>query len=138
MPRIEMGENPSTGLSGLADAKARKLAAIDHATSAAILGGFEHTIGEKTLHFSYDGFDQQNFADAANAGLLATISQNAQTVIWNAYSEGVLVRLELDVPQFLDLYANGALAHKARCMEAGGQRKAAVEMATTVQEVNDA
>lgn len=138
MPRIELGENPSTGLSGLADAKARKLTAIDLATSAAILGGFEYTLGEKVLHFSYDSFDQQNFADAANAGLLATISQNTQTVTWNAYSEGVLVRLDLDVPQFLDLYANGALAHKARCMEAGGQRKAVVEAAATVQEVDGA
>ncbi len=138
MPRIEMGENPKTGLSGLADAKARKIADIDHATSASILGGFDYMVGEKLLHFSYDSFDQQNFADAANAGLLATISQTAQTVTWNAYSGGVLVRLELDVSQFLDLYANGALAHKARCMEAGGQRKAMVEAAATVQEVNNA
>lgn len=136
MPRIEMGENPSTGLSGLADAKAKKIAEIDQATSASILGGFDYMVGGKLLHFSYDSFDQQNFADAANAGLLATISQSAQTVTWNAYSGGVLVRLELDVSQFLDLYTTGALAHKAHCMEVGGQRKAMVEAATTVQEVN--
>lgn len=138
MPRVENGENPQTGRGGLADAKARKNAAIDHDTSTAILGGFEYTIGDTALHFSYDSFDQQNFADAANAALLATISQSTQRVTWNAYREGVLVRLDLDVPQFLDLYANGALAHKARCMEAGGQRKAVVEAATTVQEVNSA
>ena len=94
MPRIEMGENPKTGLSGLADAKARKIADIDHATSASILGGFDYMVGEKLLHFSYDSFDQQNFADAASAAILATISaDNTQKVIWNGYkTDGTLAR----------------------------------------------
>ena len=48
-----------------------KIADIDHKTSALIRDGFDYEIEGETLHFSYDMFDQQNFADTANACLLA-------------------------------------------------------------------
>ncbi len=106
-----------------------KIADIDHKTSALIRDGFDYEIEGETLHFSYDMFDQQNFADTANACLLAKsgVPGLPQSVTWNAYkADGSLVRLELDADQFLALYTAGALAHKAACMEAGGQEKAAV------------
>ena len=106
---------------------ARKIAEADAQTSAAILAGFDYDTGENQLHFSYDAFDQQNFADTANACLLSKSGVDGlpATVTWNAYqlSDGDLVQLELTADEFLELYTKGALAHKAACMEAGGQRK---------------
>lgn len=139
MPRIESGQNPATGLTGLESRKRLKLAAIDEETSAAILAGFEYAVQGETLHFSYDTFDQGNFTDAASAATLATITQQEQSVTWNAYRKGgELVRLDLNVAAFLDLFTNGALAHKAAMMERGGARKAAVTAATTLEEVERA
>lgn len=106
-----------------------KIADIDRKTSALIRDGFDYEVNGETYHFSYDMFDQQNFADTANACLLAKsgVPGLPQSVTWNAYkADGSLVRLELDADQFLALYTAGALAHKAACMEAGGQEKAAV------------
>ena len=96
-----------------------------------------------SLHFSYDSFDQQNFADSANVAALTIsgVEGLPSAVTWNAYRNytadtgGELVRLTLDPTAFLALYTGGALAHKAAKMEAGGRRKAAVEAATTIDEV---
>ncbi len=129
MPRIEAGLNPETGLSGNANDIALARAAIDDETSAAILAGFGYMVNGESLHFSYDSFDQQNFADTANACLMRKAGANdlPQTVTWNAYKpNGDLVRLELSADEFLALYAGGALAHKARCMAEGGVKKAAL------------
>ena len=135
----------------LDEAKAAAIARIDKETSEAILAGFDYEIdpgtgSAETLHFSYDSFDQQNFADSANVALLS-MSVSPQTeglptsVTWNAYRNhspekgGELVRLSFDPAGFLDLYTGGALAHKARQMEIGGRRKAAVAAAETVADV---
>lgn len=134
----------------LENVKARKLAQIDADTSAAILAGFEYAAdagaGPERLHFSYDAFDQQNFADTANASMLAQSGAEGlpESVTWNAYRNraaehgGELVRLTFTPAEFLALYVAGALAHKAACMEAGGRRKAAVEAAATAEEVESA
>lgn len=128
--------------------KARKLASIDAETSAAILAGFEceatppDTGTPELLHFSYDGFDQQNFADAAVSMQLAAAAGGAipTSTPWNAYrnhtadSKGELVILQLTASSFLPIYA-AALQHKAAKMADGGQRKAAVTAAQTVEEV---
>jgi hypothetical protein len=129
--------------STLTELCAAALSRIDSATSAAILAGFEYTIDNETLHFSYDSFDQQNFADTANGALLAL--QNVEgiptTVTWNGYrnhtkeQKGELVRLTLDVTKFLDLYVKGALAHKDTQMELGGKRKAIISNCTTVESI---
>ena len=92
----------------LDEVKARKLAAIDAETSAAIMAGFEcevtppDTGTPELLHFSYDEFDQQNFADAAISMQLASASGGIPTTTpWNAYrnhtadSKGELVILQL-------------------------------------------
>lgn len=119
MPRIETGLDRET-------TRAR----IDAETSAAILNGFDYTVDGENLHFSYDRDDQQNFSDTANACLMLKAGAQGlpESVTWNAYRpDGELVRLTLTADAFLALYAAGALAHKAACMAAGGQRKAALE-----------
>ena len=132
----------------LENVKARKLSAIDAETSSAIMAGFEceatppDTGTPELLHFSYDSFDQQNFADAAVSMQLATASDGGipTTTPWNAYrnhtadSKGELVILQLTAETFLPIYA-AALNHKATQMASGGQRKAAVAAAQTVEDV---
>lgn len=132
----------------LENVKARKLAEIDAETSAAIMAGFEceatppDTNTPELLHFSYDSFDQQNFADAAVSMQLVTASDGGipTTTPWNAYrnhtadSKGDLVILQLTAETFLPIYA-AALNHKATQMAIGGQRKAAVAAAQTVEDV---
>lgn len=129
--------------------KARKLAAIDAETSAAIMAGFEceatppDTGVPELLHFSYDSFDQQNFADAAVSMQLATASGAIPTATpWNAYrnhtegSKGDLVILQLTAETFVPIYS-AALTHKATKMAEGGARKAAVEAAQSVEELEN-
>lgn len=131
----------------LPNVKARKLASIDAETSAAIMAGFEceatppDTGVPELLHFSYDSFDQQNFADAAVSMQLATASGAIPTATpWNAYrnhtegSKGDLVILQLTAETFVPIYS-AALTHKATKMAEGGTRKAAVEAAQTVEEL---
>ena len=132
----------------LENVKARKLATIDAQTSSAIMAGFEceatppDTGTPELLHFSYDEFDQQNFADAAVSMQLATASDGGipTTTPWNAYrnhtadSKGELVILQLTAETFLPIYA-AALNHKATKMAEGGQRKAAVASAQTAEDV---
>lgn len=132
----------------LENVKARKLSAIDAETSSAIMAGFEceatppDTGTPELLHFSYDSFDQQNLADAAVSMQLATASDGGipTTTPWNAYrnhtadSKGELVILQLTAETFLPIYA-AALNHKATQMAIGGQRKAAVAAAQTVEDV---
>lgn len=129
MPKIELGINRQTGLSGAANEQALARQAIDSETSARILAGFDYEVNGESLHFSYDAFDQQNFADTGTACIMQKTGAEGlpQTVTWNAYkSNGELVRLELSADEFLALYAGGALAHKARCMAEGGAKKAAL------------
>ena len=128
--------------------KARKLAAIDAETSAAIMAGFTcevtppDTGQPELLHFSYDEFDQQNFADAALSMQLAAAAGGTipTSTPWNAYrkhttdSKGELVILHLTAQTFLPIYA-AALNHKAAKMAEGGQRKAAATAAQTVEEL---
>lgn len=132
----------------LEQVKLDKLATIDAETSSAIMAGFAceaippDTGTPELLHFSYDSFDQQNFADAAVSMQLATASDGSipTTTPWNAYrnhtadSKGDLVILQLTAETFLPIYA-AALNHKATKMAEGGQRKAAVAAAQTVEDV---
>lgn len=139
---------PEENAERLLQRKKQKVAQIDAETSAAIMAGFEceatppDTGTPELLHFSYDQFDQQNFADAAVSMQLATASDGGipTTTPWNAYrnhtadSKGDLVILQLTAETFLPIYA-AALNHKATKMAEGGQRKAAVAAAQTVEEV---
>ena len=138
---------PEENAERLLQRKEQKVAQIDAQTSSAIMAGFEceatppDTNTPELLHFSYDAFDQQNFADAAVSMQLATASGDIPTSTpWNAYrghtadSKGELVILNLTAETFLPIYA-AALNHKATQMAEGGQRKAAVATAQTVEDV---
>lgn len=129
MPKLELGHHESTGLSGNEHKLAIARQDIDIDTSTAILAGFDYMVGNELLHFSYDAFDQQNFADTANAclALRSGVSGVPSSVMWNAYTaDGELLRLDLTPEDFLALYINGALTHKASCMAVGGAQKEAL------------
>lgn len=126
----------------LKELKEEKKARIDAETSAAILAGFDYAVDGVTYHFSYDTFDQQNFADTANVCIMkqAGMPGLPDSVMWNAYTvpDDELVRLTFDAPSFLALYAGGAMGHKNGTLQRGGERKAAVEAAATAEEVEAA
>lgn len=126
----------------LEELKAAKKARIDAETSAAILAGFDYAVDGVTYHFSYDAFDQQNFADTANVCIMKQSGAQGlpDSVTWNAYTVpgGDMVRLTFDASGFLALYAGGAMRHKNGTMQRGGERKAAVEAAATAEEVEAA
>ena len=138
-PEVVQDESAKTPT--LEELKAAKKAWIDAETSAAIASGFDYTVDGVTYHFSYDAFDQQNFADTANVCLMKQSGMPGlpDSVTWNAYTPGgELERLTFDAPGFLALYAGGAMKHKNETMQRGGERKAAVEAATTPEEVEAA
>ena len=126
----------------LEELKTAKKARIDEDTSAAILAGFDYAVNGVTYHFSYDAFDQQNFADTANVCIMkqAGMPGLPDSVMWNAYTvpDDELVRLTFGAPGFLALYAGGAMKHKNETMQRGGERKAAVEAAATADEITAA
>lgn len=148
LPEGAVMERPEKPAPTLDEAKTDAVKKVDNATSAVILAGFDYEIDPGTgtaesLHFSYDTFDQQNFADSANVATLAMsgVEGLPESVTWNAYrnwtteSGGELVRLTLTPATFLELYTVGALTHKATQMEIGGARKEAVEAAESVEAV---
>ena len=127
-------------------AQAAKIVSIDAETAAAITAGFFYVVDGVTYHFSYDTFDQQNFADTANVALLSQMGGQGlpESVAWNADKnwqdgKGELVRLTFTAETFLALYTAGAVAHKAARMAEGGSRKeavaAAVARGATVEEL---
>ena len=139
-PEVVQDESAKTPT--LEELKAAKKARIDAETSAAILAGFDYAVDGVTYHFSYDAFDQQNFADTANVCIMKQSGAQGlpDSVMWNAYTVpgGELERLTFDASGFLALYAGGAMRHKNGTMQRGGERKAAVEAATTAEEVEAA
>lgn len=124
----------------LDELKKVKIKQIDNETSNAIVSGFDYTINDVKYHFSYDSFDQQNFSDTVNMCQLSISGTERlpTSVTWNSYLEdGTLVRQEFDANSFLKLYTSGAIAHKATQMAIGGQRKAAVQLAKTKEELDN-
>lgn len=138
----EAVQDKPVGAPTLDDLKKVKKARIDAETSAAILAGFDSTVDGTTYHFNYALDDQQNFSDTANICLMkqAGMPGLPDAVTWNAYTipSNELVRLSFDAPGFLTLYAGGAMRHKNETLQRGGERKAAVEAATTAEEVEAA
>ena len=146
-PLYTDSNNPQHVEPTLDEVKVSKLVTIDAQTSSAIMAGFTceatppDTNVPEQLHFSYDEFDQQNFADAAVSMQLAAAGGGIPTTTpWNAYrnhtadNKGDLVILQLTAETFVPIYA-AALNHKATQMAIGGQRKAAVQAAKTKEEV---
>lgn len=132
--------NNSIPKPSLEELKQNKINQIDKETSDSILAGFNYTINDQEYHFSYDAFDQQNFADTANMCQLALsgVEGLPSTVTWNSYLEdGTLVQQEFDAQSFLKLYTAGAMVHKATKMEIGGQRKIKVAEAQSEEELDE-
>ena len=136
-PEVVQDESAKTAT--LEELKTAKKARIDAETSAAIASGFDYAVDGVTYHFSYDAFDQQNFADTANVCIMkqAGMPGLPDSVMWNAYTVpgGDMVRLTFDASGFFALYAGGAMRHKNGTMQRGGERKAAVEAAATPDEI---
>lgn len=129
----------------ISEVQTTALALIDSSTQSSILAGFEYTINNEYLHFSYQYEDQQNFSDTFNAiamKKLMGVDNLPDTIGWNGWrnhtntNKGELVRLNLDVDSFLELYTKGALAHKSYHMTIHGERKKAIESAQSVEEIN--
>lgn len=126
----------------LEELKEEKIKQIDKETSESILSGFTYTIKDKERFFSYDSFDQQNFADTANTALLSQMQSGVKEVPtainWNSYvgEEKELEIITLNTSEFLDLYINGALAHKNTKMQIGGQRKTQVYELQSKEDLN--
>lgn len=131
------------------EVKADALRKVDAITSDLILAGFDYETDPGTgtpevLHFSYDSFDQQNFADSAIAMQLgSTVSDAIPTSTpWNAYRDytpetgGELIVLQLTAETFLPLYST-ALTHKATKMAEGSSRKALIESATSIKQIQE-
>ena len=118
---------------------------IDIITSSNITNGFDYKMNigetEELLHFSYDSFDQQNFADSANVATLSLsgIEGLPTEVTWNAYRKDTneLVRLTLNPTSFLMIYTAGALVHKATQMEIGGQRKEQIKKCSKITDIQN-
>lgn len=122
----------------LSEVKEGALGRIDNATSAEILAGFDYEVEGQMLHFSYDQFDQQNFADTANACLIAKMGDKTvpDAITWNAYKEsGELVRLNITREAFEGLYKAAIFMHKAAVMEKGGKRKAQVDACKSAEAI---
>lgn len=132
----------------LADIKALKVDEINNETSAAILYGFDYTINDQILHFSYDRDDQQNFSDMAETvGLIKMgIPVPLDGIVWNGWKlikgsggsivSKQLVKVQLTHDEFLQLFL-AALAFKNEQMANGTRRKEAVNNTKTVEELKD-
>lgn len=128
MPKIEEGANRKTGLTGAANRKAQAVATINAETSAKILAGFDFEIHGRPYHVKYDLNEQQNFADTANACLIAmqeSASKPVPHIMWRVYNDdGKAQDLQLTAAEFLNLYIEGALHHKETCLVIGREKKA--------------
>jgi hypothetical protein len=129
----------------LSELRTAALSRIDSSAQSSILSGFGYEIDGEILHFSYQYEDQQNFSDTFNAiamKKLMGVDSLPDTIGWNGWrnhtntNKGELVRLNLDVDSFLELYTKGALAHKSYHMTIHGERKKAIESAQSVEEIN--
>lgn len=108
--------------------RAETLARINRETQARIEAGFSYVVDGETCRISYDAHDQQNFADAVNGILLAKtgLADMPKAIEWNTHTAEGMVRRTFSPDGFLALHA-AALSHKAKELEAGRARKAAVE-----------
>lgn len=120
--------------------KAQKTIIINRSCEQEIIAGFWYIVKGQRLHFSYDTFDQQNFADTSNASIVMTMSGTSLPAQnWNGYIDiehKNMVVLSLNFNEFQDLYIQGALiSHKARLMEKAKTLKEQVASAMTKEQI---
>lgn len=130
--------------------KERIITKVDAMTSSKISSGFfcdatpPDTNEPESLFFSYDSFDQQNFADAAIVILNSLQTQSADTLkqSWNAYRnhtddyKGDLIVLDLTPATFLPIY-QAACTHKATVMTGGSILKEKIRNASSLEELEE-
>lgn len=111
--------------------KEEKRLKINKEVSEAILAGFNYEVQGQELHFKYDLIEQSNFTDKATE-----ISQsNIENIEWTGYMQEESRALNLSSNEFLDLYLEGALKHKNTLKSEGTKRKALVQNATSLAEI---
>ena len=130
--------------------KEKLIVNVDNDTSSKISSGFfcevtpPDTNEPESLFFSYDSFDQQNFADAAIVILNTLQTQSSDTLkqSWNAYRnhtddyKGDLVVLDLTPATFLPIY-QAACTHKATVMTEGSVIKEKIRNASSLEELKE-
>ena len=134
----------------LSQEKEKLIVNVDNDTSSKISTGFfcevtpPDTNEPELLFFSYDSFDQQNFADAAIVILNSLQTRSADTLkqSWNAYRnhtddyKGDLVVLDLTPATFLPIY-QAACTHKATVMTEGSALKEKIRNASSLEELKE-
>ena len=119
-------------MSDLDNIKERAINAINEDTSKSINSGFEYEIKGDLLHFSYDVYDQINYADVCN--VLESIPNTEIT--WHGYTlDGNRVELVFNNKDFLDLYYHGALISKSNKIQQGNRRKKEIRKCTSYQQI---
>jgi hypothetical protein len=122
------------------DLKNSKKSSIDSETRNKIYNGFNYVIDGLEYHFSYGATDQQNYADDTNLILYQKYSgiEPISIISRTGYSipDNHPVFFQFKGDAFLDLYYNGALAHKNKVLKEGKDRKNKVERATTKEELD--
>lgn len=124
----------------LENLKESKKSSIDYETRNRIYDGFNYVINGLEYHFSYGATDQQNYADDANLILYQKYSriEPISIISRTGYSipDNNPVSFQFKGDAFLDLYYNGALAHKNKALKEGKERKLKVEKASTKEELD--
>lgn len=135
--KVSVEERKSITLENL---KESKKTSIDYETRNKIYNGFNYVIDGLEYHFSYDVIDQQNYADDANLILYQKYSgiEPISIISRTGYSipDNNPVSFQFKGSEFLDLYYNGALAHKNKALKEGKERKLKVEKASTKEELD--
>ena len=123
----------------LEEMKNNKKLDINSRTKSIIYGGFIYNINGTDFKFNYNSDDQQNYSDDANMILfqkanglpLSNINRTGYSI-----PDNTPISLSFNGDAFLDLYYNGALAHKNRVLKEGKERKLRIEKASTKEELD--
>lgn len=128
----------------LEEAKAAKTDQINREAEEAILAGFDYKPDGETLHFDCDQTDQINLGDAYNkARAFINGEEGGQNyAIFNGYrmvdgKKTGLVPVEFTAATFIPFYG-ASVDHKSEILGTATRRKAVVESATTIEEVEAA
>ena len=112
---------------------------LDEIVETKIASGFVCSVGGNVYKFSYTHFDQQNFADIANACILAKMGMEELPIHfeWKAYdiNAGNKLNVLTLIPEaFLKVYTE-ALKHKMTHMAEATKLKLSVDKMVTTYEL---
>ncbi len=116
----------------LEELKRAKLAQLNEACGEAIFGYFTAEVRGDMYDFSYDVEAQSNFKDAK----FAFVDGQLQTVRWTAHKDGQVIRLDMNLDEFNQVYYAG-LAHKqGQIRRLRDELQPLIESASTFEEVD--